>query len=92
MLCLVVNGVSSIDIQPRGSQEEVSEEQCPPCEVLFSKLKRTGRSGKLAQHVKVQERGEPKSGTTVMYRWARASMTHTCNYLQELFGEESPAL
>ena len=44
MSCLVVNGVSSIDIQPRGSQAKLNEEKCPPCE---------GMSEKLAQHVKV---------------------------------------
>ena len=71
---------------------ESTEERCPPCELLFSKLEKTGRYGKLAQEVRVQERGEPKSGTGFMYLWASATLIHTCDYLRELFGEQPKRL
>lgn len=60
---------------------------CPPCELLFSKLEPAGKNGKLTQHIRVQERGEPKSGTAVMYEWASGTLVWTCHYLQQLFGE-----
>lgn len=77
---------SSLD-QRQVAGAEHGEEPCPPCELLFSKLERTGRDGKLAQDIRVQQRGEPKCGTGIIYFWVIASMKHACDYLQELFGE-----
>lgn len=68
--------------------EVLTTDACPPCEILFRNLKRTGTNGKLVQDVKVQERGEPKSGTGIMFDWASRSLVLTCHYLQKVFGEE----
>ena len=86
--CLGVNGVSW---SPRQLRVETgrSRRVCPPCELLFSKLEDTGRNGKLSQFVTVQERGEPKSGTGLVYFWAIASFMKTCKYLGNLYGEET---
>lgn len=65
------------------------EEACPPCELLFRNLEPTGSDGKLSQVVRVQERGEPKSGTGMMFDWATGGLVRTCEYLQFLFGEET---
>ena len=65
---------------------ERSQEKCPPCELFFRKLEATGEDGKLVQEVKVQQRGEPKSGTSFMYDWATATLLRTCDYLNYLFG------
>lgn len=91
MSCPMVNEVSSFGIQPRVSEAQHIQEECPPCEVLFSKLEKTDRNGTLAQHVMVQERGEPKSGTTIMYAWTTATLRRTCDYLQGLYGEGKPS-
>ena len=69
--------------------EVLTAEACPPCELLFRNLKHTGDSGKMVQDVKVQERGEPKSGTGLMFAWASGSLIRTCDYLQQMFGEKS---
>lgn len=87
--CLAVNRVSVLHALPQNLEAEHIEEACPPCELLFSKLETTGRGKKLSQQVNVQQRGEPKSGTVIMYSWARAALIHACNYLKEHFGEES---
>lgn len=87
--CLGSKGASAKRTNPLVSTEAVTEEPCTPCEVLFSKLERTGRDGKLAQDIRVQERGEPKSGTGMAYFWASASLIHACDYLKDLFGEET---
>ena len=60
---------------------------CPPCELLFRKLQPTKKDGKLAQVIRVQERGEPKSGTGMMFDWATGSLMHACDYLKHFFGE-----
>ena len=86
--CLAVNGVSSLDTLRRQAAVEHIVGACPPCGLLFGKLERTCRGTKLSQYVKVQERGEPKSGTGIMYSWATAALMHACDYLQEMFGEE----
>ncbi|CAM9579189.1 unnamed protein product [Scytosiphon promiscuus] len=62
--------------------------QCPPCGDLFSKAK-TGADGKKNQHVEIQLRGEPKSGTTMMYSWAVGTLARTCEHLQATFGRAS---
>ena len=69
------------------SQSGVGWEKCPPCELFFRKLESSATSGKLVQDVKVQQRGEPKSGTSFMYDWATATLIRTCDYLNQLFGE-----
>lgn len=72
--------IPSVDHEPR-------EELCPPCELFFRKLERNKESGKLTQAVRVQERGEPKSGTSLMLDWATGALDQTCIYLQQLYGE-----
>ena len=86
---LVVDRAYSSPRRLKVTNEEHTEYLCPPCELLLSKLGRTGSNGKLAQDIRVQERGEPKSGTSVSYYWASASLIHACDYLQELFGKET---
>lgn len=90
--CLAVTWVSSLSQTLRNGLAEHIEDPCPPCELLFGKLEKTGRDGKLSQEVRVQERGEPKSGTGFMYFWASATLLHTCGYLKGLFGEETWSL
>lgn len=51
-------------------------EGCLPCEGLFSKLE-AGPNGRLSQVVEIQQRGEPKSGTTLMWAWARKTLAET---------------
>lgn len=69
------------------------EEWCPPCEFFFRKLKKNeDGTGKLSQNIRVQERGEPKSGTGMMYDWATGALDQTCNYLQRLYGEATCVL
>lgn len=86
---LAVNGAFSFHTRPRIAEAEHIDEPCPPCDLLFSKLETSESGGKLSQFVKVQERGEPKSGTGIMYSWATAALIHACDYLQEVFGEET---
>ena len=96
-LLIAASGVSSSSsssssaLLPRVSGTADTEEACPPCELLFSKLERTEKKkgNLLSQHIRVQERGEPKSGTGVAYFWATAGLIHACHYLQEHFGKES---
>ena len=85
---LVVDGAYSSPRQLQVSNEKHTD-LSPPCELLFSQLETTGGNGKLAQDIKVQERGEPKSGTSVSFYWASAALIHACDYLQELFGKET---
>lgn len=76
--------------------EPLSEESCPPCDLLFGKLEEKGRSSSTywsrrgqrqrIQHVEVEERGEPKSGTGVIFEWAMSVLSHTCRYLESAFG------
>ncbi|CAM9643384.1 unnamed protein product [Scytosiphon promiscuus] len=61
---------------------------CPPCESLFSKAKTT-MDGKRIQNVEIQLRGEPKSGTTMMYAWAVGILARTCEHLQATYGHAS---
>lgn len=69
-------------------------EDCPTsCELVFEKLGEgingSPSGNRSIQHVEVQERGEPKSGTTFMYQWAMAALSRTCVYLRKAYGEES---
>lgn len=61
---------------------------CPPCDMLFSKLEKNSR-GTWEQRVHMQERGEPKSGTSFMFEWAGGLLLHACDYLNRSFGEGS---
>lgn len=64
--------------------------ECPSdCETLFSKLT-PGTEGKgKTQHVEVQVRGEPKSGTGMMAEWSWGALANSCLYLQKIYGEKS---
>lgn len=90
--CLAMHDVSSIHLTSQNWSTEHTKEACPPCELLFSKLENTGTGKKLSQTVQVQERGEPKSGTRILYCWATATLIRACSYLQEQFGEETQAI
>lgn len=79
-LSLSQSKIISVDLEP-------TEDSCPPCELLFRKLEKNEETGKLAQVVRVQERGEPKSGTGLMLDWATGALDHACIYLQRLYGE-----
>lgn len=46
-------------------------------------------NGQKIQDVKVQERGEPKSGTSFSMEWAAETLYHTCDYLDGLYGNGS---
>ena len=86
--CLAVGGLSSTPYHISLPKEEFGTEKCPPCELLFRNLERAGEDNKLSQVVRVQERGEPKSGTGMMFDWATGTLMHTCNYLKHFFGEK----
>ena len=94
VFCLVMNWLTSTrqTVQEIHDKSQVvierSHEKCPPCELFFRKLAESGEDGKLVQEVKVQQRGEPKSGTSFMYDWATATLLRTCDYLKYLFGAE----
>lgn len=88
--CLAMGGFASTPRETSVANEGfVTEEACPPCELLFRNLERSGSDGKLTQTVKVQERGEPKSGTGMVFDWATGSLIRTCDYLKHFFGEEA---
>lgn len=88
--CLAVGGLSSTTPDTSVAKEGfVTEEACPPCELLFRNLKRISSDGKLAQVVRVQERGEAKSGTDMMFDWATGALVRSCDYLKYFFGEET---
>ena len=63
-------------------------EECLPCVDLFSRLE-AGPDGRLSQVVDMQQRGEPKSGTTMMGIRAKAILRHTCELLGEMYGSET---
>ena len=87
--CRAENVFSSTSNHQRVMEPEVITKLCPPCELFFTKLEKTGRDGKLTQDVRVQERGEPKSGTGLLFFWGSAALMRTCDYLQELYGEKT---
>lgn len=68
--------------------ENIRDDKCPSCGVLFSKLEPMGRKGMLVQDIKLQERGEPKSGTGFMFDWGTEALVYACKYLQLMFGEQ----
>lgn len=96
ILCLDMNWIvttrqrlPTLHDMPAVEIQHNHENKCPPCELFFRKLESTGENGKLVQDVKVQERGEPKSGTSFMYDWATGTLIRTCDYMQYLFGAET---
>lgn len=86
---LAVGGLSSLHSMIPSVELERREESCPPCELLFRKLEKSKKTGNMTQVVRVQERGEPKSGTSLMLDWATGALDQTCIYLQRLYGEAS---
>lgn len=67
----------------------MSEPSCPPCELLFGDFDQPSRSTGSSRQVTMVERGEPKSGTGFMFDWAANSLSHACEYLKAVFGENS---
>eukprot|EP00752_Nemacystus_decipiens_P012793 g11328.t1 len=65
------------------AKEEQREDACPACESMFGKL--VGKK----QHVELQLRGEPKSGTSFMYEWAINALMVTCSRLEQLYGRDT---
>lgn len=63
-------------------------EECPPCVDLFARLE-AGSDGRLSQVVEMQQRGEPKSGTSMMGHWADAALDETCAFLSSMYGNET---
>lgn len=57
--------------------------------MIFSKLNSSAGGGKGVQHVKVQERGQPKSGTSFSMEWAAETLYHACDYLNGLYRKGS---
>lgn len=77
---------------------QANSTHCPPCGLIFSKLSRREsenspregwQHGRREQIIDVVERGEPKSGTGMMFHMAGGCLWHTCEYLNGLFGEKS---
>lgn len=50
------------------------------CDLLFSRLEDgpQGDSDARVQHVEVQERGEPKSGTGMLFEWTTGDLVYSC--------------
>ncbi|CAM9115008.1 unnamed protein product, partial [Ectocarpus sp. 13 AM-2016] len=78
-------GGLGVTFEPRPGTED---DLCLQCEDLFSKLE-DAPDGKLLQKIQLQLRGEPKSGTTFVYLWAKGVLQHTCEHLRGMYGEES---
>lgn len=79
-----------------GDLSPLSREECPSKgDLIFRKL-RDGEQGiaghKNVQHVEMQVRGEPKSGTTFMYQWGVGALFRTCLHLQNAYGKETCAI
>lgn len=66
-------------------------QKCLPCEDLFTKLE-AGPDGRLSQVIEIQQRGEPKSGTSMMAHWADAALEETCTFLGSMYGSETCTL
>lgn len=91
--CLALGGLSLTPGDTSTVREGfLTEEACPPCELLFRNLERTRSDGKLTQVVKVQERGEPKSGTGMVFDWATGALIRTCDYLKHFFGKKTSVM
>lgn len=64
------------------------EQACKPCEPLFSQVS-VMPDGSRVQNVEVQVRGEPKSGTSFMFKWAGQALETACEYLNLFYGKTS---
>lgn len=81
---------SGTDMFVSSSWEPLSAQDCPKkCDLLFGRLESGTDEGGQFQVVGVQERGEPKSGTTFMYEWGAVALNKSCVYLQRLYGLET---
>ena len=67
--------------------KQETTEWCPPCENFFRKLEKDEGQAKLTQVVRVQERGEPKSGTSILFDWSTGALVATCEHLKRFYGE-----
>ena len=85
-LFLAWSGLSSSQSGISVVKQETTE-WCPPCENFFRKLEKTKENGKLTQVVRVQERGEPKSGTGILFDWSTGALVATCEHLKRFYGE-----
>lgn len=84
----VITSDAKVLLLPTADLEPLASHDCPAhCQSLFGKLEdgQIGSRGRV-QHVEVQERGEPKSGTGFMYEWATGALGHSCVYLQRAYG------
>lgn len=61
---------------------------CPRCNTVFSMINTTNSEDRV-KIVEIQQRGEPKSGTTFMYQWAHGALVHTCEYLRQWYGQDT---
>lgn len=59
-----------------------------PCDYIFTMLESTA-DGRRVQAINVQERGEPKSGTSFMSMWVRLALDRTCDFLRRTYGEDT---
>lgn len=89
---MVVGGLSSSPNDPLFMDQEPRGEWCPPCEIFFTKLEENKETGKLNQVIRVQERGEPKSGTGMIFDWATGALDETCKYLRRFYGVTRAAI
>ncbi|CAM9993163.1 unnamed protein product [Ectocarpus fasciculatus] len=76
-------GVWNASERGRTASREQQADECPPCETMFGKLNGAD------QHVELQLRGEPKSGTSFMFEWAVNALMVTCEELRRLYGEST---
>ncbi|CAN0161921.1 unnamed protein product [Ascophyllum nodosum] len=80
---------STSEVELPSPTELFPDAECPTnCEDLFSKLQ-DGPDGRKTQSVRLQVRGEPKSGTGMTQEWSWGALAHSCLYLQRLYGRES---
>lgn len=87
----VVTAVVPANALPKYLPRPVNDaelEECPPCDILFSRLQ-DSPDGTRSQHVDMQVRGEAKSGTSFMFKWASEALKTACTYLKRSFGESS---
>ena len=87
IVCLLAASSWSIVVLENEPKDDIPQETCIPCELIFRKLESTGKEGEMIQDVSVQLRGEPKSGTGMSYDWASGALVRACDYLEQLFGE-----
>lgn len=89
LVALVLGGLLAV-VQPTACSSITVETTggCPVCDALFSNLETTP-TGERVQIVSQQQRGEPKSGTALIFYWAASAIFRSCDYLKYHFGQES---